>query len=71
MIHLIALLFALALAVAMELLGVARHKAGKVDTYTEVVAWVTHRAGPFAFPIVIFLVGMLAWAIPHFIDTAL
>lgn len=65
MIHLAALITALAVGVAAELVGVARHRAGKVDTYTEIVAWLADRYGIVFLPVLFGLVGLLTWAIPH------
>jgi hypothetical protein len=64
-IHVVVLLAALTVAAAAELVGVARHEHGKVDTYTEMVRWLGDRIGPWAFPLGIFLVGLLTWSIPH------
>jgi len=64
-IHLAALVIALAVGVAAELVGIWRHQAGKVDTYTEIVHWVGQRLGPFRFAAALALVALLVWAIPH------
>lgn len=71
MIHLAALITALVLGVAAEIVGVWRHDRGKVDTYTEIVAWVSERIGRWAFPMMIFLVGLLVWSIPHLWEAAI
>jgi hypothetical protein len=65
MIHLAALITALVIGVGAELFGVWRHKQGKVDTYTEIVHWIGERIGWWAFPLGIFLIGLLVWSIPH------
>jgi hypothetical protein len=64
-IHIGVLVAALLIAVVAEVVGVVRTKRQKTDTYTELVRWVGNRSGPWAFPIGIFLIGLLVWAIPH------
>jgi hypothetical protein len=69
-IHLVILIAALAIGVIAEVVGVYRHKAGKVDTYTEMIHWASERWGHWFTPVVIALVGLLAWSIPHLLDAA-
>ena len=65
MIHLVALVTALVVGITAELIGIWRHKAGKVDTYTELVAWASHRVGYWFLPIMVLITGLMVWAIPH------
>jgi hypothetical protein len=65
MVHIAALLIALAVGLAAELVGVWRHQSGKVDTYTELVHWTGQRLGPFRFAAGVALSAFLVWAIPH------
>lgn len=70
MIHVAALLVALLVGVTAEIVGIARSKRGKVDTYTEMVAWLSERMGRWFLPVGFVLVGLLVWSIPHLLQAA-
>jgi hypothetical protein len=67
-VHLAILIAALVVGVAAELVGVFRARQGKVDTYTEIVEWLSDRFGVWFLPALFVLVGVLIWAIPHLLE---
>lgn len=65
MIHLAALITALVIGIGAEVVGIWRHDRGKVDTYTELVHWVSERSGVWFIPVMVLITGLMVWAIPH------
>lgn len=58
-------LAALGVGLVAELIGVARHERGEVDTYSEMMWWLRDNTGPVGLAALLAVTGLMIWAVPH------